>query len=175
MSRRSSAGLRSLTLWPSTKMSPSVMSIIRLTIRMAVVLPQPEGPTSTQISPAGTSSERWSTAGFSAPGYRLTTSLNSRGAALCCSWVSVDKLVSPIRKGRPILATARTAPRLLAGAEQTVLGEVRLCNRCRFLTVQIRPCVELLHVLVGRPRLDNLECLGQVRSRLLRDGLAYHK
>ena len=35
-------------------MSPLVMSIIRLTIRIAVVLPQPDGPTSTQISPAGT-------------------------------------------------------------------------------------------------------------------------
>ena len=44
------------------------MSIIRLTIRIAVVLPQPDGPTSTQISPAGTSSESLSTAGFSAPG-----------------------------------------------------------------------------------------------------------
>ena len=44
------------------------MSIIRLTIRMAVVLPHPDGPTSTQISPAGTSSVRWSTAGRSAPG-----------------------------------------------------------------------------------------------------------
>ncbi len=30
-----------------------MMSIIRLTIRIAVVLPQPEGPTSTQISPGG--------------------------------------------------------------------------------------------------------------------------
>ena len=30
------------------------MSIMRLTIRIAVVLPQPDGPTSTQISPAGT-------------------------------------------------------------------------------------------------------------------------
>ena len=40
-------------------MSPSVISIMRLTIRIAVVLPQPEGPTSTQISPAGTVSERF--------------------------------------------------------------------------------------------------------------------
>ena len=61
-------GLRSRTLLPPIRMSPSVMSIIRLTIRIAVVLPQPEGPTSTQISPAGTSSESLSTAGFSAPG-----------------------------------------------------------------------------------------------------------
>ena len=43
-----------LTLLPSIRMSPLVRSIIRLTIRMAVVLPQPDGPTSTQTSPAGT-------------------------------------------------------------------------------------------------------------------------
>ena len=47
------------------RMSPSVISTVRLTIRIAVVLPQPEGPTRTQISPAGTSSVRWSTAGLS--------------------------------------------------------------------------------------------------------------
>ena len=41
---------------------------MRLTIRIAVVLPQPEGPTSTQISPAGTSSESASTAVRSVPG-----------------------------------------------------------------------------------------------------------
>ena len=50
------------------RMSPSVISTIRFTIRIAVVLPQPEGPTSTQISPAGTSRLRRSTAGVSAPG-----------------------------------------------------------------------------------------------------------
>ena len=44
------------------------MSIMRLTIRIAVVFPQPDGPTSTQISPAGTSSESESTAASSAPG-----------------------------------------------------------------------------------------------------------
>ena len=71
MSRRSSAGRRSFTLLPSSRMSPVVMSIMRLTIRMAVVLPQPDGPTSTQISPAGTSSESESTAGSSWPGIPL--------------------------------------------------------------------------------------------------------
>ena len=45
-----------------------MMSIMRLTIRIAVVLPQPEGPTSTQISPEGTVSDRASTAGASWPG-----------------------------------------------------------------------------------------------------------
>ena len=56
------------TLSPPTRMSPSEISIMRLTIRIAVVLPQPDGPTRTQISPAGTSSERPSTAMLSAPG-----------------------------------------------------------------------------------------------------------
>jgi hypothetical protein len=48
-------------------MSPEVISTIRLTIRIAVVLPQPEGPTRTQISPASTSSVSPSTAGASDP------------------------------------------------------------------------------------------------------------
>ena len=41
---------------------------MRLTIRIAVVLPQPDGPTSTQISPAGTVSDSFSTAGSRWPG-----------------------------------------------------------------------------------------------------------
>jgi len=57
-----------MTLAPSSRISPSVSSIMRFTSRIAVVLPQPEGPTSTQISPAGTVSERSSIAGRDAPG-----------------------------------------------------------------------------------------------------------
>ena len=41
-------------LVPSMRMSPLVSSISRLTSFSAVVLPPPDGPTSTQISPAGT-------------------------------------------------------------------------------------------------------------------------
>ena len=52
-----------------------VMSTMRLTIRIAVVLPQPDGPTSTQISPAGTSNESDWIAGSSLPGYVLETLL----------------------------------------------------------------------------------------------------
>ncbi len=51
-----------------TKTSPLLSSTVRLTRRIAVVLPQPEGPTRTQISPAGTVSERSSTASVSEPG-----------------------------------------------------------------------------------------------------------
>ena len=44
------------------RMRPVVGSISRLTIFRLVVLPQPDGPTSTQILPAGTVSERSLTA-----------------------------------------------------------------------------------------------------------------
>jgi hypothetical protein len=44
-------------------MSPSVIEIRRLTIFMTVVLPAPDGPITTQMSPAGMASERSSIAG----------------------------------------------------------------------------------------------------------------
>ena len=54
-------------LLPSMRMSPLESAISRLTSFSAVVLPPPDGPTSTQISPAGTVSERWSTAASPRP------------------------------------------------------------------------------------------------------------
>ena len=55
-------------LRPSIVTSPDVIVISRFTICMAVVLPLPDGPISTQISPAGTSRLRLETAGFLRPG-----------------------------------------------------------------------------------------------------------
>ena len=54
-------GRVSVTLLPSSRMSPSVMSIIRLTIRIAVVLPQPDGPRARRSRPQGprSSGRRW--------------------------------------------------------------------------------------------------------------------
>src|SRR3954451_22677856 len=98
MPRRSSAGLLLLTLSPPRRMSPEVMSISRLTIRIAVVLPQPDGPTSTQISPAGTSRLRSSTAGAGAPGDRFVTDRNSMLAA---DWVSPKASFLPGRRRGP--------------------------------------------------------------------------
>src|SRR4051794_29504257 len=63
-------------------MSPDVIETMRLTIRMAVVLPQPDGPTSTQMSPAGTSNESDLIAGSSLPGYVFETWRNSSDAAI---------------------------------------------------------------------------------------------
>src|SRR3954469_15823375 len=65
-------------------MSPLVISIMRLARRMAVVLPQPDGPTRTQMSPAGTSKLRSWIAGSDDPSYVLETLRTSRVAACGC-------------------------------------------------------------------------------------------
>ncbi len=79
-------------------MSPSVIEISRLTIFSAVVLPHPEGPIRTQISPGGTVKLSFSTAACSRPGYRLTTSSNaiSPGADLGSFSVGLAGLPSAI-------------------------------------------------------------------------------
>src|SRR5579862_3861659 len=62
-------------------MCPLVGSTRRLIMRSVVVLPQPLGPTSTQISPAGMASERSFTAPAPWPGpKRLLTLRSSTGA-----------------------------------------------------------------------------------------------
>src|SRR5271166_727553 len=55
-------------------MVPVVGSTIRLIIRNAVVLPQPEGPTKTVSTPSGTSRFSWSTAVVSSANTLLTWS-----------------------------------------------------------------------------------------------------
>src|SRR2546429_134979 len=54
-------------------MSPEVIGIMRVISRIAVVLPEPDGPTSTQTSPAGTVKDRSRIAGSRRPAYRLLT------------------------------------------------------------------------------------------------------
>src|ERR1700704_5152570 len=59
---------------PSIVIRPEVGSMRRLIIFMVVVLPQPDGPTRTQISPAGIVSDRSFTArGAEGGPYRLLT------------------------------------------------------------------------------------------------------
>ncbi len=70
-----------MMLVPSMRMSPLVSEMSRLTSRSAVVLPPPDGPTSTQISPAGTVSDRRSTAAPSRPGYSFVASSKTSSAA----------------------------------------------------------------------------------------------
>jgi hypothetical protein len=60
-------------LRPFTVTVPLSGSIIRLMMRIVVVLPQPEGPISTQTAPSGTMSVSRSTAGCAAPGKRLVS------------------------------------------------------------------------------------------------------
>ena len=54
MPRRSSAASVFITSVPSTRIVPDVGSIMRLTMRSDVVLPQPDGPTNTVIPPSRT-------------------------------------------------------------------------------------------------------------------------
>ena len=89
-------------LTPSSRMSPAVSSIIRFTSRSAVVLPHPDGPTSTQISPAGTFSERPRIAGSDSPEYRFVTSRYSTDAAR-----DVVLLAVPSEGTREMLTTQR--------------------------------------------------------------------
>src|SRR3954447_2806679 len=69
-------------LFSSMRMSPLLRLIMRLTSRIAVVFPHPDGPTSTHTSPAGTVNDRSSIAAPWVPEYRLLTLRNSNGAAL---------------------------------------------------------------------------------------------
>src|SRR5260370_20508432 len=62
MRRRSAVTSTVITSWPSISTWPLLGSASRLTIFRLVVLPQPLGPTRTQMSPAGTSSDRATTA-----------------------------------------------------------------------------------------------------------------
>src|SRR5581483_5669312 len=62
MRRRSLVGGMREIGWPSIRISPLLGSISRLIIFSVVVFPQPLGPTRTQISPGGTSSDRSLTA-----------------------------------------------------------------------------------------------------------------
>jgi hypothetical protein len=63
-----------MTSLPSTKIVPEDGSSKRLIIFIVVVLPHPDGPTSTAVSPSSMSMQRWSTATDSELGKRLTTS-----------------------------------------------------------------------------------------------------
>ena len=58
-----SLGDRSLTTWPPRRSVPEVMSSRPATMRRAVVLPEPDGPTMTISSPSATSRSRSWTAG----------------------------------------------------------------------------------------------------------------
>src|ERR1700759_221971 len=62
MPRRSSTGSTPSVSRPSIKILPELGRTSRLIIRSVVVLPQPDGPSSTQVSPALTSSVTPSTA-----------------------------------------------------------------------------------------------------------------
>src|SRR4051812_29239147 len=111
-------------------MRPEVGSTSRLTMRIVVVLPHPDGPTSTAISPAGTSSESSSTATVPS-GYRLATRssriIGSVASMAVASMSPVghelarvdDDIDDVPRRGQ------RAGPALVVGA-RGVIGEVEV-------------------------------------------------
>ena len=127
---------------PPSRMSPSVMSIMRLTIRIAVVLPQPDGPTSTQISPAGTSSESSSTAARSRARIALGHVAElERGGLLRLAtaprdWAVVEFMLAAAswpRVGRPYRFTRRRrgAPACAASSSASSSGASSRRGRAR--------------------------------------------
>src|SRR5437763_2444579 len=74
-----SFGETSFTTRPPIERVPSEMSSRPATMRRAVVLPQPDGPTSTRNSPSWMSSVRSKTA-WTPLSYTLSTSLNATSA-----------------------------------------------------------------------------------------------
>ena len=74
MPRRSSDSFIRPVSLPSSVIVPEVGRIIRLIIRRDVVLPQPDGPTSTVILPLGASRLRWSTATVPSGNFFVTPS-----------------------------------------------------------------------------------------------------
>src|SRR3954447_26564175 len=105
-------------------MSPSVIEIRRLTIFIAVVLPPPDGPTSTQISPAGIVIESSLTASCGRPGYRFVARSKTISAAVCP--LSRPNLAvrresgkkSSLRDGEGAQVVERRAQQVVAQVEQ---------------------------------------------------------
>src|SRR5919112_6271512 len=84
MAMSRSLGATSLTTRSPMRTWPSVIGSSPATIRRAVVLPQPEGPTRTIRLPSGTSSDRFSTATVPSSNTLVTWSktISAMGSAL---------------------------------------------------------------------------------------------
>src|SRR5712692_1780562 len=114
MRRRSAVTSIVMMSTPSISTWPLLGSTSRLTIFRLVVLPQPLGPTRTQMSPAGTSSDRSTTAPCGP--YCLLTWRNSTVALVTLEALpGTDRYVQPaVRRGQ------RTYPAWIEGARRVV-------------------------------------------------------
>src|SRR5271166_6410196 len=127
MRRRSATGSIDATSWPSTSTTPEVTSKSRFTVLRSVVLPLPDGPTSTANVPRGMSSVTSATAA-SPPSYRLTTCWNETTGC--------------------VLSIASEQG---AGLQKTA-GDVG-----RLLLLAVHLSVELAHDLVGEQRRQRIQ------------------
>ena len=129
-------------------MSPSVISTIRFAIRIAVVFPQPDGPTRTQISPASTSRRQAVDGGLVGSGIALRRAAerdrerpsravrcespapgrsypSNRGSAKMSAWRAVPTETREARRHRSRQRLAADAARvavIVAGAVAFVAG-----------------------------------------------------
>ena len=113
-------------------MSPSVISTIRLAIRIAVVLPQPEGPTRTQISPAGTSRLSWSTGGAVGAGIDASSPRGTRPRApprRCCGLAPASTCGDRTRRATRLARVTR--PLTLVGLIGSCTGLFAPCSTRR--------------------------------------------
>src|SRR5438876_2024365 len=106
-------------------MSPAVRGIIRLISRIVVVLPEPEGPTKTHTSPAGTVNDRSTIASSCCPGYRLLTLRSCRSAAWADAdgpslWAESLLVTEASRQGARIVSHRLRAPGACEAAVPTV-------------------------------------------------------
>src|SRR3954462_820361 len=111
-------------------MRPEVGSPSRLTMRIVVVLPHPDGPTSTAISPTGTSSESSSTATVPSGERLATRSSRIIGAVASIAAASMSPRGHELaRFDRDVHDVARwrqwAGPPLVVGARR-VVGEVQV-------------------------------------------------
>src|SRR5215216_6278805 len=101
-------GGRPLTMFPPIRTSPSVASSSPAMVRRSVVLPQPEGPSSTRYSPSAVSMSTPSTAIMSPWKVFLSPRSSTASARAGPSWPSSDvlgcatdqALVAPLREDR---------------------------------------------------------------------------
>src|SRR3954470_5957610 len=153
-----SIGCMSLTTRPPMRISPSVSSSRPAVRRRTVVLPEPDGPTSTSSSPSSISRSTPSTA-TAPPGKTLVTPWSVTSAISAPFRVLRDQVAVPeraaLRRPFEVLEVDRDDPK--APVVAVLPLEV----------VEQRPDVVAAHVDTGRDRtLDGLDVAAEVRDAL---------
>src|SRR5919206_2456193 len=153
-----SIGWRSLTTRPPIRISPSVSSSSPAVRRSTVVLPEPDGPTSTSSSPSAISRSTASTATVP-PGKTLVTSLRTTSAIATSVRLPRDQVAVPER-------AALGDPALVAEVDRDDPEPARVAV-LPFEVVEQRPDVVAADVdALADRELDGADVVTQVRDAL---------